>query len=182
LLLIRLLPGQWPYNSLGFQYSSAVVPFILWAGLEGYERSWKNRLPVRTYAMAVILCAILLQLSFCVIFDPWKTFRLLTDKELAQHNALLSDTLRTVPADAAIICNTNIAPHVTSRAAVGLPVRDELMVGGKYPAQFILLDMKNGNPFPYQPQELIDYARKVEKSRQWMLLSQNDGIELFKRK
>ena len=124
-LTISLLSNYQPYYSIGFQYPSYVLPFILHSFVVGLRNARSNnhsRGHSLSYNQTAVLC-LTASLIFFYIASPLSPYQLINEYSPAYlkpnsniHSALIRWQLGKIPRHASVLTQDNIFPHLSSRS------------------------------------------------------------------
>nr|ADP09423.1 DUF2079 domain membrane protein [uncultured marine crenarchaeote E6-3G] len=122
---ISLLSNYQPYYSIGFQYPSYVLPFILHSFVVGLRNTRSNdnsRGHSLSYNQTAVLC-LTASLIFFYIASPLSPSQLINEYSPAYlkpnsdiHSALIRRQLGKIPQHASVLTQDNIFTHLSSRS------------------------------------------------------------------
>jgi uncharacterized membrane protein len=192
-VLINLLADTGPAQTIRFHYAAALTPFLIAAAIMGLARLQRWRRPralVRVLARpglsAAILVAALILSGIRLGPLPWGAVPLSAAE--SPHNAfLVTDHARAlrravslVPADAPVSASNSPGAHLSARRYIYLFPK----IGR---AEWIVVDKPSRalrtaeGRRTLKPQETVRRIGRLLNDPHWILLSEDDGVRVFRR-
>ena len=110
-----------PYYSIGFQYLTFVVPFVIYSAIFGFKKlNITARQRTRRYVSVLLVVTIT---SSAIIASPIGPFHIGNHNwagpfgmpTVSQHDVNLQNLIDLIPKDASVLTQNNIFPHVSNR-------------------------------------------------------------------
>jgi uncharacterized membrane protein len=188
LLLLPILPIlvsnyvlQWKFHA---QYSATTLPFLFFCAVYGLRRLYPllTKLPPRWSPLSFASVAQVVCLGFIMLIN----YNLYCSPSYIRkwspiHVEAISTLLTEIPRTASVCATYNIIPHLSNRHHVvmfgnfnssGLDLRN---------AEYLLIDTKSSG-WPLSKEKFPQIVAEVYHSTAYVLLKEQDGVVLLKRK
>jgi len=180
---LNLLSDWSPNYALDrFHYSAPIVPFVVFAAINGMKRltewlnHWRNISPRFTLTVLVV-ATMLTSLGYHLRFGhtPLSTEFALPAAET--RHATAHEMFRLIPTDAPLSAQSNLNPHLSQRPAMYLfPKLDDPTA---VPAEYVALD-RFGNIFPLTPERFDSMLKEMLSSGEYLVVFDKDGYLLLR--
>lgn len=167
-----------------FHYSATIVPFVVFAAINGIERlvrwlkQWRNISP--RFTLTVLTAATMLtSLGYHRAFGHTPISRQFALPQAEERYASAYEMFQLIPAHASVSAQSNLNPHLSQRPAIYLfPKLDDPTAG---PAEYIALD-RFGNIFPLTPEEYNSIMEEMLAGGEYEVIFDQDGYLLLHRR
>ncbi len=167
-----------------FHYSATIVPFVVFAAINGIDRlvkglqRWRKISP--RFTLAVLMAAtMLVSLGYHWAFGHTPIARQFALPQADERHASAYEMFRLIPARASVSAQSNLDPHLSQRPAIYLfPKLDDPIAG---PAEYVALD-RWGNIFPLTPGEYNSMLEEMLTAGGYEVIFDQDGYLLLHRR
>jgi uncharacterized membrane protein len=184
-VVLNLLSEWSPTYALDrFHYSAPIVPFIVFAAINGMQRliGWLNRwrnLSPRFALTALMTATLVIGLGYHVRFGHTPLSAGFALPQAEARHATAYQMFQLIPPNAPLSAQTNLNPHLSQRPVIYLfPKLDDPTTE---PAEYVALD-RLGNIFPLTPEEYNSMLEGMITSRQYQVIFDRDGYLLLHRR
>jgi uncharacterized membrane protein len=167
-----------------FHYSAAIVPFVVFAAINGMDRlvrwlrQWRNISP--RFTLTVLTAATMLtSLGYHWAFGHTPLSGQFALPPGDGRHSSAYEMFQLIPARASVSAQSNLDPHLSQRPAIYLfPKLDDLITGS---AEYVALD-RWGNIFPLTPEEYNSTVEGMLAGGEYEVLFDRDGYLLLHRR
>ncbi len=181
---INLLSNTIQHNSIFFQYTASIIPFVFISAIYGF-----SKIKIKNFSLLILF----LSLFFSYYFGPsplsksfWcKNYQLGEFKTLnfniscylpTLHTSVLQKAIKIIPENSSISAQTQIAPHLINRK--GLYLFPDIPKNTEY----IIID-KKGNIWPIVDRnEYMTIVQKLLLDKRWTIIFEEDGVVVLRGK
>lgn len=181
---INLLSNTIQHNSIFFQYTASIIPFLFISAIHGFQK-----IKIKNFSIFLLS----LSLFFSYYFGPspisktfWdKNYKLGEFKTLNFYKSvyiptsrtnILKEAIKKIPENASCSAQTQVCPHLINR--------EKLYMFPNIPedTNYIVID-KKGNIWPMtHKKEYEDYVKKLLADKRYNVIFERDGVIVLKRK
>jgi uncharacterized membrane protein len=182
---LNLLSDWHPTYALDrFHYSVTIVPFVVFAAINGIDRlvrslkQWRNISP-RFTRIVLTVATVLTSLGYHWAFGHTPISGHFVLPRAEERHTSAYEMFRLIPAHASVSAQSHLNPHLSQRPAIYLfPKLDDPAAGA---AEYIALD-RWGNIFPLTPEEYNPMLEEMLASGEYEVIFDQDGYLLLHRR
>lgn len=164
---------QWPF---GYHYQAGIIAFAIFATIMSLSRitqkfsgNLQNRLKF-LFGFALILALVFLNYTYKF---PITNILSYTSQDFSQDKEI-TKILKMIPKNASVSAQNTLAPHLTHRQTIyHFPDINE--------SEYVVLS-PTLSPFPFTKEELDLKINELKLSLDWVTVSENEKVVLFRRK
>ena len=167
-----------------FHYSAMIVPFVVFAAINGIDRlvrylhRWR-RISPRFTRTVFTAATVLTSLGYHWAFGHTPIARQFALPQADERHVSAHEMFQLIPDHASVSAQSDLNPHLSQRPAIYLfPKLDDPAAG---PAEYIALDY-GGNIFPLTPEEYNLMVEEMLTSGEYEVIFDQDGYLLLHRR